>query len=66
MKVGQGKKWTFFSIGCCGSVFESLSAAQSEDALVTDVTSSDDVLVESDTGESSVVYDQTSFAEDET
>lgn len=38
-----------------GSVFESLSAAQSEDALVTDVASSDDVLVESDTGESSSV-----------
>ncbi|KAK9082543.1 hypothetical protein Syun_031847 [Stephania yunnanensis] len=41
-----------------GSVFESLSAAQSEDALVTDLASSEDILVESDTGFpfASVIY----------
>lgn len=44
-----------------GSVFESLSAPQSEDALVTDVASSDDVQVESSKGDSSSVDDQTSF-----
>ena len=56
MNVGQGKKWTPSDVATeSGSVFESLSAAQSEDALVTDVASSDDVLVESDTGESSSV-----------
>lgn len=53
MKVGQGKKWTFSPSDVAtesGSVFESLSAPQSEDALVSDVTSSDDVLVESEKG----------------
>lgn len=77
MKVGQGKKWTFSPSDVAtesGSVFESLSAPQSEDALVTDVTSSDDVLVESEKGESSTSFSDRekrrsnffSFAEDET
>jgi hypothetical protein len=47
MKVGQGK--ALFSPSDLatesGSVFESLSAAQSEDALVTDLASSEDILV---------------------
>lgn len=50
MKVGQGK--ALFSPSDVatesGSVFKSLSAAQSE--VVTDLASSEDILVESDTG----------------